>query len=1023
MRATALCFLGILSALTATALWLSVVRRPELADNTPKSQVERLRRLSRLPVSFIENQGQVAAPGVAYHVQSRTTAAYFTPGGVVYALRQPRLFQPVSTSTTSDSVSVVRQEFLGANPNPRLEALQPTGAKVNYFRGSPEQWVTDVPTYATVLYRDLWSGIDLAYTGPEGNLKYTFHVRAGADPTQIRFAYRGASRLSLTPRGSLHVETPAGSFSDDAPVAWQEINGERVPVSTAFRLQGNEVSFDLGNYDRSRDLVLDPVVLVYSGYIGGGSEDKGRAIAVDSSGNAYVTGYTFSSTGFATAGAFDTTFNSGGDAFITKVNASGTAVIYSTYLGGSASDYGEGIAVDAAGNAYVAGWTYSANFPTTAGAFDTTYNGSGDIFMTKLAPAGNALVYSTYIGGSNEDRAWTIAIDNAGNAYTAGDSAGGGFPVTVGIFSGGARDSVVCKLNAAGTVLTYSLMVGGSGDDQARGIAIDSQNAAYVTGYTNSADFLVGIGPDTTPNGGFDAFLYKVNPAGTVLNFSGFIGGAGTDVGLEVAVDPGGNSYVTGHTQSGDFPTTLGAFDTSQNGDFDAFVTKVSPTGTTLVYSTFLGGALADYGRDIAVDGVGNAYVIGHTSSANFPVNADGPDTTHNGAFDAFVAKLNGAGATLLYSGYMGGSANEEGEGLAIDSTGASYITGWAFSDQTTFPVTVGPDLTSNGGGDAFVAKISAFPGTAGPSIAFRNGFNAIEVNTFPFPLLRNAGGNFRLNPAVAYSASGRMFIAARDSSVGIWINFLKPDNLFNGWAFAGGNSPGNPDLGVSGETAWVVFRDPWNSYWVRSFTPGVGFGASIWLQGIFASLPKIAGCPNGDLYVVGRDNFNGLWTRRYSSGTASWQAWQFAGGITQGTPGIACGSDNAAYIAVRDNSNNMWLARVFQESAPTWNYGAGIWDGDLQVAADGNRIHVVGLSFSTPYYRTWQVGGTWLGALTTPGGVLAHLTPAVYNGNLYLAGQDFSGNVFWWSMLSNSFSNFGANNVAASSRFSGGAR
>jgi hypothetical protein len=1020
MRRAPFCFLGILVALVGIALRLSVLPSPEAPAG---AKAERLHRLSRLPVNFIKNQGQIAIPGVAYYVQSRTTAVYFTPGVVVYALRHSPLYQPVSTSANSDSVSVVRQEFLGANPNPRLEALQPNGAKVNYFRGSPEQWVTDVPTYASVLYRDLWPGIDLAYVGPDGNLKYTFYIRAGADPAQIRFAYRGASRLSLTPRGSLRVETPAGSFSDDAPVAWQDIDGERVPVSTAFRLQGNEVSFHVGNYDRSRDLVLDPVVFVYSGFIGSSGEEQATAIAIDPSGNAYITGYTASTSGFATAGAFDTTYNSGADAFITKINSSGTAILYTTYLGGSAYDIGEGIAADMAGSVYVTGSTFSANFPTTAGAFDTSHNGNRDIFVTKLAPAGNALVYSTYIGGSNDDRAWSIAIDNAGNVYIAGDSLGGGFPLTFGTYSGGGGDSVVCKLNAAGTALTYSMMVGGSGEDLARGIAIDSQNAAYVTGHTTSVNFPVVGGPDTTHNGEYDAFIYKVNPAGTALTFSGYIGGNDHDMGIGVAVDPGGNSYVTGRTRSTNFPTTTSAFDNTFNGAYDVFVTKVSSNGATLLYSTYLGGGGEDSPQDIAVDAVGNAYLVGGTDSTNFPVNSSGPDMTHNGFSDAFVTKLNAAGTALVYSGYIGGDWLEQGEGIAISNLGAAYIAGWTGSDQFSFPVATGPDITFNGDSDAFVTTIAAFNATAGPVIAFRNGFNAIEINTFPSPLLRNTGGNFRLNPAVAYSASGRMFIAARDASAGIWVNVFRPDNVLNGWVFAGGNSPDSPDIAVATETAWIAFRDPWNSYWVRSYSPIFGFGASTWLQGIFASPPRIAGCPNGDIYVVGRDNFNGLWTRRYSSGSASWQAWRFVGGITQGTPGIACGSDNAAYVAVRDTSNNMWLVRAFQEAAPTWSYGQGIWDGDLQVAADGNRIYVVGLSYSNPYYRTWLVGAGWLGALTTPGGVLAHLTPAVYNRNLYLAGQDFSGNIYWWSMLSNSYTNFGAKNVAGGSRFSGGAR
>jgi hypothetical protein len=984
---------------------------------------DKLQGLSRLPVYFLENRGQLPLTDVVYYVQSRAASAYFTPQGVVYALRSRNFLQPVSVGNPPMQTAVVRQDFIHANRHPLLEAVDRTPARVNYFYGSNRPPVTDVAAYESVIYRDLWPGIDLSYTGAGGNLKYTFHVRAGADPRQIRFAYRGASHLSLTPNGSLHVETPAGNFSDDAPIAWQLGDHGRQPVRAAFRLHGEEVSFDVGDYDRSRDLVLDPAVVIYSGFIGGVANDKGSAIAVDVAGNAYVTGYTFSGTGFPTPGGYDTTYNGGADAFVAKVNAAGTALVYATYIGGSQSDYPEGIAVDVAGNAYVAGYTFSSNFPTTAGAYDPTHNGSTDAFVFKLSPAGNSLLYSSYIGGTAEDQATEIAIDSAGNAYISGSSNSADFPSSSGSFQGGTSDAIVAKLNSNGTALSYSWMIGGSGDDSALGIAVDSTGAAYVTGYTNSPNFLTLVGPDLTSNGNFDAFIFRLNPSGTALTYSGFIGGSGIDAGRAVAVDPGGNAYVTGNTESANFPVTMGAFDTVQNGLADAFVTKVNAAGTALVYSTFIGGAMADSGRGITVDAVGNAYVVGSTQSADFPVNVDGPDTTLNGSLDAFVAKLNGDGRFLEYAGFHGGSGSDFAESIAVDQLGAAYFTGISSSTQATFPALVGPDLTANGDDDAFVAKLSPFPGTAGPVIAFRNGFNAIELNTFPSPLLRNAGGNFRLNPAVAATALGRVFFVARDSAVGIWINSLRFDDTFSGWVFAGGNSPGNPDVAVSGETAWIAFRDPWNSYWVRRFIPGVGLDPAIWLQGIFATQPKIAGCPNGDLYIVGRDNSNGLWTRRYFATVAAWQSWRFIGGITQGTPGISCGSDNTAYIAVRDSFNNMWLARVVGETSVSWHYGAGIWDGDLQVAANGNQVHVVGLSYSTPYYRTWQVGTGWVGSAVTSGGVLAHVAPAVYNGSLYFAGQDFSGNLFWWSSLSNTYTNFGTKNVASGSRFSGGAR
>lgn len=648
--------------------------------------------------------------------------------------------------------------------------------------------------------------------------------------------------------------------------------------------------------------------------------------------------------------------------------------------------------------------------------------------MAKINPSGTQLLYSGYVGGSAGDRAYSIAVDQSGNAYITGPtySTESSFPVTVGpsltFDNTFVVQGFIAKINSSGGALVYAGYIPGT---DCYGIAIDHTGNAYVVG-TSSGLFPVTVGPDLTHNGGYDALVAKINSSGTAFLYAGYIGGTGQDYGQSIAVDAAGNAYVVGWTTpSGEpnFPVTVGP-DLTHNGGQDAFVAKVNPTGSQLVYAGYIGGSSLDAAYGIAVDPVGNAYVTGYTGSteSTFPV-VVGPDLTHNGGGeDGFVAKIKASGTALVYSGYVGGSGSDAVYSVAVDAAGNAHITGETNSDHTTFPVTVGPDLTYNGSDDAFVTKIAAFPGTAGPNLAFRNGFNAIEMNTFPSPGLHNFGGNFRLNPAVAMSSSGRAFVAARDSAVGVWINFLKPDRTDNGWVFAGGNSPGQPALAVTGETAWIAVRDPWNSYYVRSYTPGVGFTSWTWLQGILATTPQIAGCPNGDVYITGKDNWNGVWTRRYSANLAAWQNWLFIGGIITGGPAITCGSDNAAYIAARDPSNNMWLARVAQESSSSWHYGEGIFQDDLHIAAKGNLIHVVGLSSFVPWYRTWEVGTGWQG-WTSPEGALAHVAPAVYGNYLYLTGQTSNGNLWWWSSLSNSWTNFGLKNVATGSRFSAGAR
>jgi hypothetical protein len=414
-----------------------------------------------------------------------------------------------------------------------------------------------------------------------------------------------------------------------------------------------------------------------------------------------------------TPGAFDNVPDDA-DAFVTMFDLNGYALVYSTFLGGIGTDVGEDIAVDVAGNAYVTGFTASTDFPTTPGAFDTTFNGGqADAFVTKLNAAGSApLLYSSYLGGAGADFGLGLAIDAIGNAYVAGQTGSTDFPTTPAAFDTTLNgiDAFVTKVNASGSApLMYSTYLGGGGDDPAWGIAVDAAGSAYVTGFTTSANFPTTPGAfDTTLNRLADVFVTKFNAAGSApLMYSTYLGGDENEVGHGIAVDSNGNAYVTGHTDSADFPTTPTAFDPTKNGGPDAFVTRFNATGSApLVYSTFLGGSGPDEGRQIKVDAAGNAYVTGFTPSADFPTTPGAFGETHNGGYDAFVTKLNAAGsAPLLYSTYLGGAGLDAGYGIAIDAVGNAYVTGETSS--ANFPTTAAAfDTTYNGGGDAFVAKI-----------------------------------------------------------------------------------------------------------------------------------------------------------------------------------------------------------------------------------------------------------------------------------------------------------------------------
>jgi hypothetical protein len=716
----------------------------------------------QMPLYFIPNKEQVAAQ-VDYYVQGIDKTIYFTSEGLTYVLNgrgagdrkagpwdfrsRPLPVEKAENELQDTRRWVVKLNFVGSNSDVHPWAEEKTEAVISYFKGRPEKWKTGLPTYSRIVYRDLWPGIDLVYYGTMDRLKYEFIVHPGAEPSHIRLAYSGVSGLEVNDEGRLEVSTPVGVLEDDVPNGYQEVDGKKVDVALKYWLEELMVEesralqedafkksyiygFEVGEYDRTRPLVLDPAVLIYCGYIGGSGDDCPSGIAVDDSGNAYVTGRTESTeaTFPVTIGPF-LTYNGGSkDGFVAKVNSMGTALLYCGYIGGSGDDYSYGIAVDGSGNAYVTGRTNSneATFPVTVGP-DLTFNGDWDAFVAKVNSAGTALVYCGYIGGLAYDDGLGIAIDGSGNAYITGqtDSNEASFPVTVGpdltYNGGGYGDAFVVKVDSTGTALLYCGYIGGSDDDYGSGIAVDSSGNAYVTGPTssNEATFPVTFGPDLTHNGGFwDAFVAKVNSVGTALLYCGYIGGSGADWGSGgIAVDSSGNAYVIGNTKStqATFPVTVGPDLTYNGGEFDAFVAKVNSVGTALLYCGYIGGFGDDYGCGIAVGSSGNAYVVGHTNSAQatFPVTI-GPDLTYNGgSWDAFVAKVNSAGTALLYCGYIGGSGADWGSGgIAVDSSGDAYVMGSTNSTQTTFPVTVGPDLTFNSanGDDVFVAKIPAEP-------------------------------------------------------------------------------------------------------------------------------------------------------------------------------------------------------------------------------------------------------------------------------------------------------------------------
>ena len=628
-----------------------LAHKPSSAAKTPvanKPQV--VEAYGKLPLSFEANQGQTDSR-VNFLSRGSGYTLFLSPTEAVLALRKPSAPEVGKVENNGDAEeAVLRMKLVGANPSPRVSGLEELPSRSNYFIGNdPKNWRTNVPHYAKVQYKDVYPGVDLVYYGNQRQLEYDLVVAPGTDPGAIQLAFEGEENLEIDAQGDLVLDSAGGQVRLHKPLVYQQVEGVRREISGSYVLTGvRQVGFRVGAYDAGKPLVIDPV-LSYSTYLGG--IGVGFAIAVDASGNAYVTGFT-GSTDFPTASPIQPTFGGGGDAFVMKLNAAGNDLVYSTYLGGSGTDTGNGIAVDSSGNAYVTGRTDSTDFPT-ASPIQPAHGGGTpfrDAFVTKLNAAGSALVYSTYLGGSGREEGNEIGVDAAGNAYVTGFTFSTDFPtaspIQPALGSSFEVDAFVTKLNATGSALVYSTYLGGSRSENGNDIAVDASGNAYVTGFTRSTDFPT-VSPIQAANaGGLDVFVTKLNAAGNALVYSTYLGGSGNefgqlgDVGAGIAVDASGNAYVTGVTDSLDFPTASPIQPTFGGGGDDVFAAKLNAAGNALVYSTYLGGSGRDSGFDMAVDASGNAYVTGNTASIDFPTVNPFQPAFGGGVTDAFIAKI-----------------------------------------------------------------------------------------------------------------------------------------------------------------------------------------------------------------------------------------------------------------------------------------------------------------------------------------------------------------------------------------------
>jgi uncharacterized protein (TIGR03437 family) len=853
----------------------------------------------RLPLAFEENRGQFD-PAVRFLARGEGYSLFLDDAGAVFSL------------AGSPLPATLRMKFANANRSPSIQPLDQLPGKTNYFLGDAGRWRTGVPNYARVAYRDLYPGVTVIYYGNQRQVEYDLVLQPGHDPNIVRIEFKGSDSARIDEHGDLLLRTPAGELRQRQPSIFQEQAGRRRAVKGRYVLFGKStVGVEVGAYDRSLPLSIDPV-LVYSTFLGGdaaatGGFDTGRAIAADPAGNLYVAGTTEAGSFPASAGALARTYRGGPtDGFVTKLDPGG-ALVYSTYIGGTGADEIRAIAVDAGGNAYVAGFTSSSQFPASAGAFQTALKGSADAFVAKLNPAGSALVYATLIGGTYDDRAYALKVNAAGEAYVAGQTWSSNFPVAAGAFQPALHlgsDAFVAQLKADGTGLVYSTLIGGNNDDLANALALDSAGLAYVAGETASTDFPVTANAARKSGVGWvEGFVAKINADGSSLVYSTLTGGNGLDRVRGIALDGKGQAYIAGVTASTNLPLAQpGVRVTAKrrvpplpnypvaglrarrlrdlSGSLDGFVLKLSGDGASFLGGLCFGGSGDDAVNAVAVSSGGIVIVAGETNSSDLLTLPSARQSSYGGGMaDAFVASFQADDLSRVRISYLGGSGEDRAYAMALDDAGGISLTGMTRSRD--FSTTPGAYQNSppGGGSDAFVTKLNP------------------EGSDFVFSTFLGGGGSSTAEEGldITADAAGAAYVTGATSSSNFPVS-------------SGAVQPGF--AGGAGTDAFVTKLDPSGSHVVFSTYLGgtgndkgsgiaVDVAGNVYVTGVAQSaFPTTAGAFQKQL----RGNFDIFLTKLSPDGGTLLFSTYLGGGRDEGIerffPKVALDGAGLPYVA-----------------------------------------------------------------------------------------------------------------------------